>query len=262
MKSNFFLILFLILFNYPLLAESLNIQSKNITIDKTKEITIFENDVIVKTEDNNTIKSDFAEYDRSKSFIKLKGNIEVTDYRGNIIKTNYAEYDEKKRIFKSLGDTSIETSEKYFLNGFDIIFDNKKKIINSEKKTKIIDKDNNKIFLDSFEFEIDNNIFKSVGLVKIEDKLNNVYEFSQVYIDTKKKEILGTDIKAFLNDESFKINKKNKPRVFANSIKINKNESMFGKSIFTICDYRKKDKCPPWTIQASKMLHDSKKKTI
>tara|TARA_B100000886_G_scaffold155254_1_gene105688 strand:+ start:2350 stop:4749 length:2400 start_codon:yes stop_codon:yes gene_type:complete len=262
MKSNFFLILFLILFNYPLLAESLNIQSKNITIDKTKEITIFENDVIVKTEDNNTIKSDFAEYDRSKSFIKLKGNIEVTDYRGNIIKTNYAEYDEKKRIFKSLGDTSIETSEKYFLNGFDIIFDNKKKIINSEKKTKIIDKDNNKIFLDSFEFEIDNNIFKSVGLVKIEDKLNNVYEFSQVYIDTKKKEILGTDIKAFLNDESFKINKKNKPRVFANAIKINKNESMFGKSIFTICDYRKKDKCPPWTIQASKMLHDSKKKTI
>ena len=262
MKSNFFLILFLILFNYPLLAESLNIQSKNITIDKTKEITIFENDVIVKTEDNNIIKSDFAEYNRSKSFIKLKGNIEVTDYRGNIIKTNYAEYDEKKRIFKSLGDTSIETSEKYFLNGFDIIFDNKKKIINSEKKTKIIDKDNNKIFLDSFEFEIDNNIFKSVGLVKIEDKLNNVYEFSQVYIDTKKKEILGTDIKAFLNDESFKINKKNKPRVFANAIKINKNESMFGKSIFTICDYRKKDKCPPWTIQASKMLHDSKKKTI
>ena len=116
--------------------------------------------------------------------------------------------------------------------------------------------------MDSFEFEINNNIFKSVGLVKIEDKLDNVYEFSQVYIDTKKKEILGTDIKAFLNDESFKINKKNKPRVFANAIKISKNKSMFGKSIFTICDYRKKDKCPPWTIQASKMLHDSKKKTI
>ena len=24
----------------------------------------------------------------------------------------------------------------------------------------------------------------------------------------------------------------------------------------------KKDKCPPWSIQASKMLHDSEKKTI
>ena len=36
----------------------------------------------------------------------------------------------------------------------------------------------------------------------------------------------------------------------------------FKKSIFTLCNYRKNDKCPPWTIQASKMLHDNKKKTI
>ena len=29
-----------------------------------------------------------------------------------------------------------------------------------------------------------------------------------------------------------------------------------------MCDYRKNDKCPPWNIQAKKMLHDNKKKTI
>ena len=41
------------------------------------------------------------------------------------------------------------------------------------------------------------------------------------------------------------------------------NESTeFGKSNFTLCNYRKDDKCPPWSIQASKMLHDNKKKTI
>ena len=33
--------------------------------------------------------------------------------------------------------------------------------------------------------------------------MNNEYEFSQIYIDTKK-EILGTDIKAFMNDKTFK----------------------------------------------------------
>ena len=54
----------------------------------------------------------------------------------------------------------------------------------------------------------------------IDDKKNK-YEFSQVYIDTKK-EILGTDIKSFLNDKSFKIDQRNKPRVFANTLKINK----------------------------------------
>ena len=42
-------------------------------------------------------------------------------------------------------------------------------------------------------------------------------------------------------------------------------QSSFKKSIFTLCEYRKNDKgekCPPWTIQASQMLHDNKKKTI
>ena len=29
-----------------------------------------------------------------------------------------------------------------------------------------------------------------------------------------------------------------------------------------MCDYRKKDKCPPWSLQAKKMSHDKKKKTI
>ena len=53
------------------------------------------------------------------------------------------------------------------------------------------------------------------------DNKKNKYEFSQVYIDTKK-EILGTDIKSFLNDQSFKIDQRNKPRVFANTLKINK----------------------------------------
>ena len=68
----------------------------------------------------------------------------------------------------------------------------------------------------------------------------------------KKKEIVGTDSKSFLNDESFKINKKNNPRIFANTVSVKKNESVFDKSIFTLCQYRKNDKSPPWTIQSKK----------
>ena len=44
--------------------------------------------------------------------------------------------------------------------------------------------------------------------------------------------------------------------------KLIKSSSNFSKSIFTICDYRENDKCPPWSIQATEMLHDNKKKTI
>ena len=38
-----------------------------------------------------------------------------------------------------------------------------------------------------------------------------------------------------------------------------KTKNSFEKSIFTASDYRKNDKCPPWTLQSSKMLHDNQK---
>ena len=57
-------------------------------------------------------------------------------------------------------------------------------------------------------------------------------------------------------------NPKNKPRIFSNTIKIKGNESKFVKSNFTMCDYRKNDKCPPWELKATEMSHDKLKKTI
>ena len=83
--------------------------------------------------------------------------------------------------------------------------------------------------MDNFEYRLDNNIFKSIGLIKIEDKKKIHMSLSQVYIDTKKKEILGTDIKAFFNERSFKYSIKNKPRIFSNSLKINNSKNEFQK---------------------------------
>ena len=171
----------------------------------------------------------------------------------------------KEKLLKSLGPTKIIiTSEKYVVDGNDIVFDNASGLISSDKDTIIItDQENNKIYLENFEYITRENIFKSLGLVKIEDLNGNTYEFSQIYIDlTQKERDLGTDIKARMNDQDFKINNKNKPRVFANTLTIDKENSKFSKSVFTLCNYRKNDKCPPWTIQATEMMHDRKKKTI
>ena len=262
MKNKFLIVLFFLKIASNVYAEEIKIEAKNITLDKKNFTSIFENEVVIKTEDNNTIESDYLEYNKKKGLLKLKNNITANDVKNNIIKTDRAEYNEKEKIFLSIGETEIITSEKYILKGADIKVDNKKNIISSKNQTLLKDPDGNQIYLENFEFNINSNIFKSIGFVKIQDKMNNIYEFSQIYIDTKKKEILGTDIKAFLNQEDFKVDQRNKPRVFANSIKIEKNSSSFNKSIFTLCDYRKDDKCPPWTIQSSQMLHDSKKKTI
>ena len=262
MKNNFFFIFFSTLLFTNAYAENLFIQSKNISLDKNREISIFENEVLVRTEENNEIKSDYAEYDKKKSLIKFKNNILVTDNKKNKIEADFAEYNDITKIFKTNGPTKILTNENYTIFGEDITLNNKLKIINSNKKTVITDQDGNIITLNKFEYLIEENIFKSIGFIEIKDNQGNSTKFSQVYIDTNKKEILGTDVKSFINQKEFKINEKNKPRVFSNTIKINNNISSFGKSIFTICDYREKDKCPPWTLQSSEMKHDRKKKTI
>lgn len=261
MKNKFFIIILVVSLFSRLIAEEINIEAKNITIDKNQQLTIFKDNVIVKNI-NQQITSNYAEYDKKNQELVLKNNIFAEDNFDNIIKAEHAQYNNIKNIFKTFGPTHLITSEKYSLQGADINFDNKNKIIKSNQNSILEDLSGNKIYLENFEYLANENIFKSVGYVKIIDKNDNTYEFNQIYIDTKKKEVLGTDIKAFLNQEDFKINKKNDPRIFANTVRLNENEEIFKKSVFTLCQFREGEKCPPWTLQASEMRHDKKSKTI
>ena len=72
------------------------------------------------------------------------------------------------------------------MNGEDIKVDNIKKKISSKKNSILEDEDGNQIFLEKFEYSLNENLFKSLGFIRIKDKKSNVYEFSQIYIDTKK----------------------------------------------------------------------------
>ena len=45
-------------------------------------------------------------------------------------------------------------------------------------------------------------------------------------------------------------------------MKSNDEGSNFNKSVFTLCELKENEKCPPWTLQASEMRHDNKNKTI
>ncbi len=261
MKNNFFIIFYLLFYSTNLFADSLSIQAKNISIDKNMETTIFKDEVTVKS-DKKLIKSDYVKYNKKLGYLLIKDNILATDDKDNSIQASNAEYFQESKILKTSGKTKIITSDKYVLEGSNITIDNKNDLIKSKENSILTDLDGNKIFLENFEYQTSENIFKSIGSVKINDNKKNSLEFSQIYIDTKKNEIIGSDIKAFLNDENFKISEKNKPRVFANNFNSNKKKSTFIKSVFTLCDYRENDKCPPWTIQSSKMLHDRKKKTI
>ena len=157
MRNNLFLIIFFIFFTKVATAENLDISAKNITLDKKNSITIFENDVFVKDEYKNIIKSEYAIYNN-----KLK-SLEIRD------------------------KVSIITAEGYSIDAQDIELDKNKNIILSKKPAIITDIQKNKIYTENFEYQLNKNIFKSIGNVKVVDISNNVYKFSQIYIDEKKK---------------------------------------------------------------------------
>ena len=262
MKNNIFFISIFIFFSNFLLAEEFDIKAKNIKIDKKSKITIFENEVEVIDKFNNLFKADYALYNKEFNYLELKGNISSKDINGNIFKSDKATYDNNSKIFKSFGKSDFETKEGYKVETSDIFIDNNNFSINSKNKSFIEDKDGNKIYLENFEYFKQKNIFKSIGSIKIVDKFKNSYNFTQIYIDEKKKEIIGSDAKLYINDNDFKLNDNNKPRVFSNTVSIKEDKSKFVKSNFTMCDYRKNDKCPPWELKASQMTHDKIKKTI
>ena len=170
-------------------AETINIKSKNITIDKRSRNYNFKDTVQFKTEDGKII-DDYAEYNKKKGIIKLKQKVkEAIDNKNNKILTDQAEYDQNTKVFKSFKSTEIVTSENYILRGKNITVDNKDFII-SEDQSILEDTEGNKIYLENFTYNVRNRIFKSMGLIRIEDKFDNSYEFTQEFTSILKKGVI------------------------------------------------------------------------
>ena len=79
MKNKLVLILIdlvaIIFFTNSLLAENIQINAKNILIDKKKQITTFKDNVEIVDENKNIIKSNFARYNKISDFFELKENV-------------------------------------------------------------------------------------------------------------------------------------------------------------------------------------------
>ena len=208
------------------------------------------------------INAKIIEIDKSKQIVDAEGSVEITDTENNIINSQKIKYDKAKQILNTFGKTEILTSEKFKIKGENIVYDNNKRIVSSSDKTEITDRDGNTIILNMFNYIVDKNMFFSTGEIQITDNKNNIYYFSEIYIDEKKRKIVGSDIRAFLNDGSFKYNPANDPRFFANSATISEDYTVFNKAVFTICKKRENNKCPPWMIRAKEIRHNSPKKTI
>ena len=134
--------------------------------------------------------------------------------------------------------------------------------LNKSIKAIFTDSEGNIITVEMFEYQIEKNLFSSIGNIKIIDKDKNKYFFKEFYADTKKKEMIGSEVSAILDKGNFGLTEESDPRFVSNDIYMSKNKSDLSKAIFTVCKNRGKDKCPPWSLQAKKITHDKTKKTI
>ena len=194
------------------------------------------------------INASKVEVDKQKKTVYAEGSVEIKDQMNNKIFSEQAEYDKLNGIVKTIGPTTVITSEKYTVEGQDIIYDDKKKIIYSKFNTTIKDLAGNKIDVQMFNYLTPKNMFLSKGNVEITDIRNNKYEFSEIYIDEKNKKIVGSDVRSFINDETFKDDKRNEPRFYGNSATISEESTIIEKGVFTSCKRKLTAEITDWFI--------------
>ena len=262
-RKNLLIIFFLIffVFNFDLSAEEFNITANEILIDKENEILVGEGSVKAVDSEGKVISADKITYKKLREFLLAEGRVKVTDIEGNILTADRVTYDKKSEIITTYGNTELVLREGYKLITKNISYDTRKKILSSNSNSIFIDNDGNKIETSMFQYHIADNLFSSVGKIKIIDIKKNKYFLKELYIDTKKNEMIGSDVSVILDQENFGVSKESDPRFVANDIFISKYKTDLSKGVFTVC--KKRDgKCPPWTLKAKKITHDKVKKTI
>lgn len=214
---------------------------------------------------NVTITADTFEYDRTKNILVAKGNVILKDKIKNyLIESNHITYYKNNEKIFSKDKTRAFFENKYEVFSSDVELDKITNIINTDKKTTIIDENYTEYETDLFNYSIDNNLFKGKNIrITTDTNKKNIekgfYNFKDGIFDLNNKEFVASDTKIFLKKNSFN-KEENDPRIYGSSSKKIKNLTKVNKAIFTSC--KLSDDCPPWSIQASEIIHDQEKKDI
>tara|TARA_B100001250_G_scaffold400642_1_gene411444 strand:+ start:519 stop:2945 length:2427 start_codon:yes stop_codon:yes gene_type:complete len=260
-KILFVIFLSLFVLKINLYAEEFNITAKEILIDKNNNTLTGKGTVEAKDSDGNIIIADTIVYKKSEEFLMADGNVKITDEEGNLLLSKKASFDKINKLITTYDETELILIEGYKLLSKNIYYNTGKKILSSNENSIFEDTDGNIIETSMFQHDIRKNLFSSIGKIKIKDMNKNKYFFKEIHVDTKKKEIIGSDISVILDQESFGLTQESDPRFVANDIFVSKNITNLSKGVFTVCKL-KEDKCPPWSIKAKKITHDKLKKTI
>ena len=265
-------------FIYDKILNILDAQGNVKIIDKlnnytiyTNKITYLKNDEIIFTKgdskavnDNTVILAQEFKYLKKTNLLIAKNKVRIDDPDEDIvIFSQEITYDQNKNIIFTEGFTEARVQNKYNFYSKNVFYNKQNAELSSKKKTQVLDDKYNLYELDKFNYSKKEFLLKGEN-VKIKTNFNSninsdEYFFESGFFDLDNRNFNASNTKISMQKSIFG-NIENDPRLFGvTSFKKGK-ITQVNKGIFTSC--KKREGCPPWSIQAQKIIHDKKKKQL
>ena len=189
MKNNFykFSLLFLVVlinFNIKLLANEINFEAKNIeTIEEN--IISASDEVYIYDNLGNKIFSDKLLIDNKAKIYTIKENVILKNENNEItLNANEIIFNQSKNTIISIGKTKINKNNNYFIETSNITYDLSSKKIFSNEDTILKDLQPNKIDVQNFKLDLNQNTFIANNVIMTDKELNifNIKKFIMTLI--------------------------------------------------------------------------------
>ena len=237
----------------------------------TNKITYLKNDEIIFTKgdskavnDNTVILAQEFKYLKKTNLLIAKNKVTIDDPDEDIvIFSQEITYDQNKNVIFTEGFTEARVQNKYNFYSKNVFYNKQNAELSSKKKTQVLDDKYNLYELDKFNYSKKEFLLKGEN-VKIKTNFNSninsdEYFFESGFFDLDNRNFNASNTKISMQKSIFG-NIENDPRLFGvTSFKEGK-ITQVNKGIFTSC--KKREGCPPWSIQAQKIIHDKKKKQL
>ena len=237
----------------------------------TNKITYLKNDEIIFTKgdskavnDNTVILAQEFKYLKKTNLLIAKNKVTIDDPDEDIvIFSQEITYDQNKNVIFTEGFTEARVQNKYNFYSKNVFYNKQNAELSSKKKTQVLDDKYNLYELDKFNYSKKDFLLKGEN-VKIKTNFNSninsdEYFFESGFFDLDNRNFNAGNTKISMQKSIFG-NIENDPRLFGvTSFKEGK-ITQVNKGMFTSC--KKREGCPPWSIQAQKIIHDKKKKQL
>ncbi len=265
-------------FIYDKILNILDAQGNVKIIDKfnnytiyTNKITYLKNDEIIFTKgdskavnDNTVILAQEFKYLKKTNLLIAKNKVTIDDPDEDIvIFSQEITYDQNKNVIFTEGFTEARVQNKYNFYSKNVFYNKQNAELSSKKKTQVLDDKYYLYELDKFNYSKKDFLLKGEN-VKIKTNFNSninsdEYFFESGFFDLDNRNFNASNTKISMQKSIFG-NIENDPRLFGvTSFKEGK-ITQVNKGMFTSC--KKREGCPPWSIQAQKIIHDKKKKQL